>query len=74
MNKLQLARQAQGMRQADLARRVGVARPTLALIETGRRRPSAAVAAKLAEVLDVDPTWLFSEEVAGNESRVDERD
>ncbi len=61
--KLRLIRTARGIGQTALAKSVGISQPYLALIETGRRKPSARVARKLAAMLQVDVGWLFSEEV-----------
>lgn len=46
-------REALGMTPDDLATRVGIGRPHLVNIETGRRQPSKAVAAALAVHLGV---------------------
>jgi len=52
-------RQALGLSQSELARRVGVLRPSISLIETGRRRPSANLLHNLADILHVKAERLF---------------
>lgn len=47
MNEVCELRTAAGLTQAELARRSGVAQPNVAAYESGRRRPSAAMLARL---------------------------
>ena len=64
LTKLQLTRKAQGLRQKQVAKAVGISRPYLALLESKRRHPSPNVARKLAKVLRVHVDWLFADEVS----------
>lgn len=51
-------REQKGMTQADLAELVGLARSTVANIETGRRRLYVHQAHALAKALKVDPVVI----------------
>ncbi len=61
MTRLKMTRLVRGIRQAELAKQVGVTRPWLSAIECGWGRPSPAVADRIAAQLQVDVTWLFAE-------------
>lgn len=52
-------RAAAGLRQQDLAARVGISRQSLSLVEGGRSVPSAAVALRLARALGCSMEDLF---------------
>ena len=54
--RLRAARQEQGLTQERLAERVGCAVQTIRKLEGGRRRPSYQMAARIAEVLHLEPT------------------
>jgi transcriptional regulator with XRE-family HTH domain len=58
---IRLAREAKGIRQLELARRVGVSAGTLSLVEGGLQRPTAKLARRLAAVLGLDVEDLFPE-------------
>jgi predicted ATPase/DNA-binding XRE family transcriptional regulator/Tfp pilus assembly protein PilF len=53
--RLKQLRQEQGLTQDTLAERVGCATQTIRKIESGQRRPSYQIAAKLAEELSIAP-------------------
>lgn len=57
---LNLRRFELGITQAALARRVGVTRGHIAMIETGRRSPGQELAGKIAAeiTLDFDEVWM----------------
>jgi putative transcriptional regulator len=48
-----------GLSQAQLARRLGMKQPAISLIERGRRRPSATLLHRLADMFHVDTETLF---------------
>jgi len=52
-------RQALGLSQAELARRLGVERVSICLIENGRKRPSTTLLHHIADLLDVKTESLF---------------
>src|SRR5215216_2386322 len=52
-----------GMSAAELARRTGVARNTIVMIEAGRRTPSLGLVEKIAHELRREPADLFKEPV-----------
>ena len=58
MSKLKLIRMQRGMRQFDVALRVGISEQYLSRIECGRSKASDALLEKIATVLEVDPTQL----------------
>ncbi|GAB3603597.1 helix-turn-helix transcriptional regulator [Microbacterium aureliae] len=58
-NTLRTVREAHGMTQAELARRVGVTRQTLIAIEQGRYSPTLELAFQLSRVFGVGLDDLF---------------
>jgi putative transcriptional regulator len=58
-NKLKERRTELGLTQAELAERVGVTRKTVNTVENGVFTPSALLAIKLAEALDLTVERLF---------------
>jgi transcriptional regulator with XRE-family HTH domain len=54
-------RLAEGLTQADLAERAGIAQPNLAAFESGARRPSLYTLGLLAEGLGVDSARLLQD-------------
>jgi putative transcriptional regulator len=65
-NRVRELRGAAGMRQEDLADRVGVSRQTIISIETGRYNPSLELAWKLSRSLGVTIEELFDFEGGGS--------
>ena len=59
MNRLREARDAKGWTQAELAARVGVSRKTINTVENRVFTPSAILAIKLAEALELSVEQLF---------------
>lgn len=57
-SRIRERRTAAGLRQADLAREVGISASYLNLIEHNRRNVGAALLRKIAEVLKIDPSAL----------------
>ena len=60
---LREARKLSGMMQKEVAEKVGIARSTYALYETGERSPDVEVVKKLATVLNVSGDYLIGNEV-----------
>src|SRR5207302_292098 len=56
---LRRARLKSGLKQGELAERAGISRQTLSVLESGRGRPSTAVALQLARVLGCRVEELF---------------
>jgi putative transcriptional regulator len=48
-----------GLRQADLARRVGVRRETISFVENGEYNPSLLLAVKIARVFEANVEEVF---------------
>lgn len=57
---LAIVRRSRGLTQADLARRAGLSRETVANSEARRHVPAARTRRALAAALDVDPDALFT--------------
>lgn len=62
MNKVKNYRIATGLSQLELAKKVGVARQTIGLIENNKYNPSLALCIKIAKILNTDLNTLFWEE------------
>lgn len=58
-NRLRVARAERDISQDALARAVGVSRNTISSIETGRYTPSALLAFRIADTLDMPVTSIF---------------
>jgi transcriptional regulator with XRE-family HTH domain len=59
--RIREGREGLGMPQSELARRVGVARNDVAMIETGRSIPSVGLVEKIARELSMGPAELLTE-------------
>lgn len=59
--RLKEARKLAGLSQGQVARILGMHRPSITEMELGNRRVSADELAKLAEVYDVSVSWLLGE-------------
>lgn len=60
--RLRLAREQAGLSQAQVAKLLGVHRPTVSEIEAGRRRVQADELSEFARIYDVPVSWLLDEE------------
>ena len=58
-NRIKSERERTGLTQAALAERVGVSRKTINTVENGVFTPSATLAIKLAEALELTVEQLF---------------
>jgi transcriptional regulator with XRE-family HTH domain len=58
-NRIRTLRRAQGLTQAQLARRVGVAQPYINEIERGKKRPSVDVLERLCDSLGGSADYLL---------------
>lgn len=63
-DRLKDAREAKAMTQAQLSERVGVSRPQLANLETGRGDASVPVLIGLSAELEVSIDWLLTGKAA----------
>lgn len=70
--RLRMAREQSGLSQGQVARMLGMHRPTISEIEAGRRRVAAEELATFARAYDVSVAWLVGEAVDddGLEDRV----
>jgi len=60
--RLKQARTLSGLSQAQAADKLGILRPTISEIESGRRKVSADELLQFAELYKVDTAWLLHEE------------
>ena len=68
--RLRTAREIAGLSQAQVAKMLSLHRPSVSEMEAGRRKVSAEELVKLAEIYDVDISWLSGakQDETGNES------
>ena len=64
--RLRMARELAGLSQAQVAKMLGLKRPSVSEIEAGRRRVSAEELARLAKIYDVNIQWLIGMESEDN--------
>lgn len=57
-DRLRLAREMSGLSQGQVAKLLGLHRPTISEIEAGRRKVSSDELAKLSEIYKVSISWL----------------
>lgn len=56
--RLRMARESAGLSQGQVAKRLGMHRPTISEIEAGRRRVSAEEIASFGGLYGVDANWI----------------
>lgn len=61
--RLRMARGLAGLSQSQVADELGLHRPSVSEIEAGRRKVSAEELTRLADIYDVDISWLSGAEV-----------
>ena len=63
-NRIEEIRNAKGIRQEELARRMGVSRQTISSLENGRYNPSILLAYKIARFfgMTIEEVFVFEEE------------
>src|SRR5436309_2447427 len=69
-SRIREARKAAGLSQGQVARMLGLQRPSVSEMEAGNRRVTADEFARLAELFDVSPSWLLG----GGVEKVDPHD
>ena len=60
--RLRLAREQAGLSQGQIAKMLGLHRPSISEMEAGRRKVSAEELARIAEIYGVSTAWLLNEE------------
>lgn len=65
--RLRQARELSGLSQGQVAKRLGIHRPSVSEIEAGRRKVSAEELTELAELYAVDLSWLAGVEAVPDE-------
>lgn len=56
---LKLAREQKGLSQKDVSEKIGVAKSTYSLYESGKREPNVQTIKKIADILDVSADELL---------------
>ena len=66
-NRIEEIRNAKGIRQEELAKKLGVSRQTISSLETGRYNPSIFLAYRIARYFDltIEEVFLFEESEEG---------
>lgn len=73
-DRIAYAVEKSGMKHADIAAAVGVARPQISMWASGKRVPELANLLALAEVLSVSPAWLIEGQSADQAADDSERE
>jgi transcriptional regulator with XRE-family HTH domain len=60
-SRIREARKAAGLSQGQVAKLLGLQRPSVSEMEADRRRVSSDELARLAELFDVNPKWLLGD-------------
>lgn len=68
--RLKIARERAGLSQGQVAKLLGVHRPTISQIEAGKRSVKADELVRFAEVYDVEVDWLTRTSSPGVDDRV----
>lgn len=70
--RLRAARELAGLSQGQVARMLGLHRPSVSEIEAGRRRVTAAEITRLARIYGVSVDWLTnSEDISAHRARIE---
>lgn len=67
-NNLKEIRKSKGLTQKDMAEKIGVAKSTYSLYESGKREPNILTIKKIAKVLDISASELLNIKVNVNEN------
>lgn len=68
-DRIRLAREDAGLTQGQLAKMLGVSRPTVSDIEAGRRKVSAEELGKMADLFGVSTEWLLGRDQSADMSQ-----
>ena len=68
LNKVREYRKLRNLTQIELAKKVGIARQTINLIENNKYNPTLALCISLAKALETDLNTLFWEEMNDEKS------
>jgi transcriptional regulator with XRE-family HTH domain len=60
--RLRAAREQAGLSQGQVAKLLGLQRPSISELEAGRRRVSAEEVSRFAEIYNVSVSWLMKQE------------
>lgn len=67
--RIRTAREMAGLSQGQVAKKLGLHRPSVSEMEAGRRRVSAEELSELADLYAVDLSWLADGETVPDEHR-----
>jgi transcriptional regulator with XRE-family HTH domain len=73
-SRLKDARSMSGLSQEQAALKLGLQRPAISEIESGRRRVSAEEIIQFAELYKVDPSWLLLREDENDQMKLAARE
>ncbi len=69
--RLRLARENAGLSQGQVAKMLGLNRPSISEAEAGRRKVSTKELVELARIYDVDIAWLAGSETKEDDPRIE---
>lgn len=69
--RLRMAREQAGLSQSQVAKMLGLHRPTISEMEAGRRKVSAEELGRLSEIFDVRIEWLAASQNDDTDERRD---
>ncbi|MBI4377893.1 MAG: helix-turn-helix transcriptional regulator [Nitrospinae bacterium] len=69
--RIKEARERQGLKQEDLAKKTGIARPNFVRIEQGRHIPTLTTLKKIADALGLDINSLMAQPAVTEEDRLE---
>lgn len=67
-DRLKEARIAKGLKQSELSLKIGLSKGAVSNYEVGISFPTIETLYKLFEILEVDPNFLFQDEIGNNKS------
>lgn len=71
MNRIKLLREEKNLTQQDLADKLGGAKSTIAMYESGSRKPSLDVLNKLSEIFECSIDYIIGKSDTRNSSSID---
>jgi transcriptional regulator with XRE-family HTH domain len=69
-SRIKEARRLSGLSQGQVAKMLGLQRPSVSEIEAGNRAVAAEELSKLAEIFDVNVSWLLGEGAGEGDDRL----
>lgn len=69
--RLRAARERAGLSQGQVAKLLGMQRPTISEIEAGRRKVTAEELARFGDIYNASVSWLLNEQQEGTDPMVE---